>query len=116
MTEEILIGGELLQKITECFRSYGPIREDGLSFLTEVKVDLGGIKAIIRTNENQHRGRPHCLLERNEKSASFDIKSGERLAGDLGHWNRTAEKVVLKFSNDLLCVWNDTRPDDQKCK
>lgn len=114
MADEIVIDGELLQKIIDRFRSYGPIMENGLSLLTEVKVDLGRFKAIIRPNESKHRGRPHCLIECDEKSASIDIQSGERLAGDLGRWNRTAEKVVLEFSNALLCVWNDTRPDDQK--
>lgn len=114
MADEIVIDGELLHKITDRFRSYGPIMENGLSLLFEVKFDLGKFKAIIRPNESKHRGRPHCLIEHDEKSASFDIQSGERLAGDLGQWNRTAEKVVLEFSNDLLSLWNDTRPDDQR--
>jgi hypothetical protein len=105
---------DLLERMYGSFVQTGEILENGLSFLKEVSVPIDGFKAVIRPNESQHRGRPHCLIAMGEDSATFDILTGERLAGTLKSWNRTAEKVVKQNSAELLIVWNDTRPDDQK--
>ena len=112
--DEITIPKELSRSMLDSFTSYGKIQEDGRSLLTEVTVEIGRFKAVIRPNESQHRGRPHCLIEVNEASATFDIMTGDRLAGSLKRWDRTAEKVVKKHSDELMKVWERTRPDDQK--
>ena len=54
------------------------------------------------------------MIEANDNSATFDINTGELIAGDLKKLNRTAERVVAEHSEPLLKLWNDTRPDDQK--
>lgn len=102
-----------LNALKQKFATYGPIDEQGRSFLIEVTVELRGFKAVIRPNESQHRGRPHCLIAVDEKSATFDIKTGKRLAGDLGRWNSTAQKVISEESERLMKAWDETRPDDQ---
>ena len=112
--DQIAIPKELSRSMLDSFIAYGEIQEDGRSLLTEVSVEIGRFKAVIRPNESQHRGRPHCLIEVNETSAVFDIVTGDRLAGTLKRWDRTAEKVVKKHSDELTEVWNRTRPDDQK--
>jgi hypothetical protein len=114
MTDDIEVTGDQLEKLQAGFRAYGQIREDGLSLLTEVAIDLTGFKVIIRPKESQHRGRPHCLIEIDGKSAIFDIITGELLAGDIRPWNRTAEKVIADNSAMLEQTWDRTRPDDQK--
>jgi len=112
--EEVTIPKELSRSMLDRFTAYGEIQEDGRSLLAEVTVEIGRFKAVIRPNESQHRGRPHCLIELNETSATFDIVTGDRLAGSLKRWDRTAEKVVKEHSDELMTVWNRTRPDDQK--
>lgn len=111
---EIAIPQGISRSMLDTFIAYGEIQEGGRSLLTEVTVEIGRFKAVIRPNESQHRGRPHCLIEINETSATFDIVTGNRLAGSLKRWDRTAEKVVKEHSDELIKVWNRTRPDDQK--
>jgi hypothetical protein len=105
---------ELVRRMYDEFTMFGEIQENGMSLLKEVTVSLDGFRVTIRPNESQHRGRPHCLIAMGEFSATFDIVTGALLAGSLKSWTRTAEKVVKRNSVDLLKVWNDTRPDDQK--
>ncbi len=114
MERDINVPSELLERIYNSFVSIGEIQENGLALLKEVSVSIGDFKAIIRTNESQHRGRPHCLIAMGESSAVFDIHTGALMAGTLKSWNRTAEKVVKENAALLLDVWNETRPDDQK--
>ena len=114
MADEVAVADDLRQRMYDDFRSFGEILPDGRSFLTEVTVTIDNFRALIRPNESQHRGRPHCLIAMGEDSATFDIVTGERLAGSLKSWNRTAEKVVKTHSAELLETWNQTRPDDQK--
>jgi hypothetical protein len=114
MEDELIADDELAKKVVDAFRAYGPILENGLSFLAEVAIRMEGFRIVFRPNESQHRGRPHCLIEMRPKSATFDIKSGELLAGDISPWNRTAEKVVSENTAELMKLWNKTRPDDQK--
>ena len=114
MTDEAKVEGELLKSIADSFRAYGPIMENGMSMLNEVSIQLERFKVVIRPNESQHRGRPHCLIELRGKSATFDINGGSLLAGDLKPWNRTAEKVIAENSVKLMALWDKTRPDDQK--
>ena len=116
MSGSIDASPELLERVYITFTQLGEIQENGLSFLKEVTVALPQFKVVIRPNESQHRGRPHCLIAMGEKSAVFDIVTGELMAGTLKSWNRTAEKAVKLHSPELLEVWNDTRPDDQKLK
>jgi hypothetical protein len=116
MTQEVQGPDVLAKLIYSDFQSYGQIQEDGLSYLTEVTVSLNNFRVVLRPNEGQHRGRPHCLIEMGEDSATFDIMTGELLAGTLKSWNRTAEKTILRHSAKLKEVWDQTRPDDQKLK
>jgi hypothetical protein len=116
MNKDVEIADDLRERMYEDFRSLGEILPDGRSFLKEVTVTIDDFNAIIRPNESQHRGRPHCLIAMGEDSATFDILTGELLAGTLKSWNRTAEKIVKKHSAELLKTWNETRPDDQKLK
>lgn len=106
----------LRTEIYEDFQKLGEIQADGRSFLKEVTVNIERFRVVIRTNESQHRGRPHCLIQMGEDSGTFDIVTGKLLAGDLKSWTRTAEKVVASHSSQLLDLWTATRPDDQKLK
>lgn len=114
MSDDIEAPEQLRNLIYQTFSQIGEIQENGLSYLKEVTVSLPEFEVIIRTNESQHRGRPHCLIAMGENSPTFDIETGQLLAGTLKSWNRTAEKDVKRHSGTLLQVWNDTRPDDQK--
>jgi len=53
---------------------------------------------------------PHFHVETGNKSASFDIQTGQLMQGNLGH---TANKVVQQFYKDnqqmLMNIWNNTR-------
>lgn len=116
MGDEVRVADDLRQRMYEDFRSFGEILPNGQSFLKEVTVTIDNFSAVIRPNESQHRGRPHCLIAMGEDSATFDIVTGELLAGTLKSWNRTAEKIVKKHSAELLETWDEMRPDDQKLK
>jgi hypothetical protein len=98
MTQDVQMPDEFIARIYATFSQLGEIQENGLSYLKEVTVSLPEFRVIIRTNESQHRGRPHCLIAMGENSATFDIQTGQRLAGNLKSWNRTAEKP----SNGIL--------------
>lgn len=111
---DLTLTGKLLASIRDEIVALGEIDEQGRSFLIEVALCLDGFRVVLRPNEGQHRGRPHCLVEANDNSATFDIVTGERLAGDLKKLNRTVEKVIKDHSAELLGRWDETRPDDQK--
>ena len=68
----------------------------------------------IWPNESQHRGRPHCKVSCDGKSATFSIPDGELLVGDLEPNERRAVKAVQLHGEALLKVWYRLRPDDQK--
>jgi hypothetical protein len=114
--DDIQVSDALRKSLYGQFQSLGEIMPDGRSFLKEVTVTIDRFNAIIRPNESQHRGRPHCLIVMGEDSATFDIDTGKLLAGTLKSWNRTAEKVVANHSAELREVWDKTRPDDQRLK
>lgn len=116
MNDAAEVDGELYDLLRSRFVAYGENQDDGRSFLEEVANSLDGLRMIFRPNESQHRGRPHCLVEVSGKSATFDIITGERLAGDIRPLNRTAKRVIEENSEVLVKKWNDTRPDDQKLK
>jgi len=109
------VPAELDKALRRTFATLGEIMEDGRSFLIERLFDqIKDFRCEIFPNESQHRGRPHCKMTADEKSAVFDIRTGEKLVGDLGRWERTASKAVQLHSAALLDFWIDLRPDDQK--
>jgi hypothetical protein len=108
------IEGDLLASMESEIIALGELDDQGRSFLIEIAIRLDGFRVILRPNEGKHRGRPHCLVEANDNSATFDIVTGERLAGDLKKLNRTVEKVVRNHSDRLLERWDESRPDDQR--
>ena len=74
----------------------------------------GPLRFIIWTNERTHRGRPHCLVEYGDKSATFGLPDGELLSGDLRPKEGKARRMVQKYADELLRQWHRSRPDDQR--
>ncbi len=109
------VPAQLAQAIRNDIHSYGPILEGGVSLLIEKTYpEIDQFKVEIFPNESQHRGRPHCRVTTDKGAVTIDFLTGEVLAGDAGHWTRTACKTVVQHKDGLLALWNATRPTDQK--
>lgn len=113
--DEIQIPSDLRDMMLSAIREYGQIQEDGRSLLNEKQYpEIEDFKVSIFPNENKHPGRPHCQVRIAGMTATFDIQTGERLAGDVKKWERSVQKVLLDHKDGLKKLWYDTRPDDQK--
>jgi hypothetical protein len=87
----------------------------GLSRLDEAAYKVGDFSLTYRFNEGKHRGRPHCLVNLpNRLVAKLDIVTGEIIEGDVNGWGRSIAKFFEKYDKELLAIWEQTRPDDQR--
>ena len=99
----------------DTIRAIGRILEDGNSLLIEKRyLGIDDFKVFVYPNESKHRGRPHCEVKIDGKTATFDIETGDPLGENVGRWERTVRKVLLQHQEGLREFWHDTRPDDQK--
>jgi len=113
--EEIRLEQDLRDEMLESIRSLGPIMEDGRSLLIEKQYpEIDDFKVSVFPNESKHPGRPHCQVRIDGMTATFDINDGTMLAGNVGRWERTIQKVLLEHKEGLLVFWDETRPDDQR--
>ena len=76
--------------------------------------EIKAFKVLIRANESQHRGRPHCSVETDKGAVSVDIETGEIIAGDAGKWNTPIKRAVIQHQKGLRDLWTKMRPDDQR--
>jgi hypothetical protein len=113
--KEIELTGSLFESMRSEVSSLGVLREDGLQELNEkLYKDIDDFRVIFYPNESRHPGRPHCKVEIGGKTANYDIKTLEVLAGDVGKHQRTVGKVLRNHQSGLLKFWDDTRPADQR--
>ena len=105
----------LRESMLDMIRAIGPILESGRSLLTEKRYpEIDDFKVIVYPNEGKHRGRPHCQVRIAEKTATFDIETGDLMVGNIDPWERTVRKVLLQNQDGILKFWHEMRPDDQK--
>ncbi|MBA4026724.1 MAG: hypothetical protein C0473_00630 [Cyanobacteria bacterium DS3.002] len=114
-TNGIVVNGSVLEKLKSAVENALNERADGFLQLNEKKfARIKNFKVEIFPNESKHPGLPHCKVTIDDKSASFKLCDGTLLVGDLGRYNAAASKEINKHKSELLTMWNDTRPDDQK--
>lgn len=73
-------------------------------------------KVIFRSNESQHRGRPHVVAVLHGLEVSISLDDPPQVLAPKGEIRGVAAalKVVQENRNPLLKEWNESRPDDQK--
>ena len=76
--------------------------------------EIKSFKVLIRANESQHRGRPHCCVQTDKGDVSVDIETGQIIAGDAGKWNTPIKRAVVQHREGLKALWEKMRPDDQR--
>lgn len=116
-SEEIELPESFLEEMRNDLRSFSTLREDGLHDINEkLYKDISDFRVIFYPNESRHPGRPHCKVEIGGKTANYDLKTLQRLVGDVGKHQREVSKVLTKHQKGLLKFWDETRPTDQKLK
>jgi hypothetical protein len=101
---------ELARSLARDF-TMGPIIDDSsLRFLGEELVDtLDGLKIEIFSREHPP---PHFRVSLAGETANFTIKDCTRLNGGLSKWLRNIRKWHAIHKQELISVWNRTRPSD----
>lgn len=86
---------------------------NGVTWLNEKLVDVyDNLKIIINSDEH---APAHFHIKINDKDASFDIESCNKLEGSL---SPNEEKKIKKWYNQtgkkelLIKIWDETRPSD----
>lgn len=108
---------KLRLELAEYISRIGVTDAAGRSGLNEARfAAITDFKVVVRPNEGQHRGRPHCVvqMDRGAPEVSVDILTGEILAGNPGPWRHTITKAILEHSAALKDFWDSLRPDDQR--
>ena len=91
--------------------------DDAPELLTErTSKVVVAFKVIFRSNESQHRGRPHvvAVLHGSEVSISLDDPPTVLAPNGKIRGVAAALKVIGQNRMALLKEWNKSRPDDQK--
>ena len=111
MTEWIIEADEPARSLAASF-AQGPIYDDqGRRFLTEETVATldGGLKVQLFSREHPP---PHFRVFYSGESADFAISDCRKLAGGLAKWERTIRAWHADNKDNLIEVWNRTRPGD----
>lgn len=109
MSQEWTVGARSLAKALASDFQEGPIiDEQGRRFLAEELVaNLNGLKIEIFSNEHPP---PHFRVCYAGETANFSIKDCTKLNGGLNKWERNIRGWHARYKNDLIAVWNRTRP------
>lgn len=91
--------------------------DDALEHLTErTSKVVKEFKVMFRSNESQHRGRPHVVAVLHGLEVSVSLDDPPTVLAPKGRIRGAAAalKVIGKNRTALLNEWNKSRPDDQK--
>lgn len=101
---------------TELREAFAAEPEDTPQRLDERVVDwITEYRVEIYSNEGQHRGRPHVAVVLPDGKISVSLDDPPMILTPHGYRGEaSARKVVTKYRDQLLELWHDTRPDDQK--
>jgi hypothetical protein len=101
---------DLARSLAASFQQ-GPIIDDrGMRFLGEELVaTLDGLRVHIFSREHPP---PHFRVTYAGETADFYISNGSKLVGGLKKWERTIRAWHAGHKEQLIEVWNRTRPTD----
>jgi hypothetical protein len=100
----------LARSLAESFRLGPIINDQGQRYLVEELVaTLDGLRIQIFSRDHPP---PHFRVTYAGTSADFSISDCEKLVGDLSKWERTIRAWHAENKNNLIEVWNRTRPSD----
>jgi hypothetical protein len=107
---DIRVTKDLEESLTKDFMLGQIINDQGLRFLTEEKVaTLNGLKIQIFSNEHPP---PHFRVKYAGETANFTIKDCTKINGGLNKWERNIRYWHASNKQNLINVWNNTRPSD----
>jgi hypothetical protein len=110
MKEIEIIQTELIENLYNDLDNGAIIDEKGTRLLLEHYVDsIKGRKIEIFSNEHPP---PHFTITYQGKSDSFNIETCEPLHNTLGNFKRNIKKWWLINKDNLIDIWNSTRPTD----
>ena len=101
---------DLARSLAQSFQQ-GPIIDNrgNRMFLEELVATLDGLRIHIFSDEHPP---PHFRVTYAGESADFYISTGAKLVGGLKKWERTIRAWHATHKDELIDVWNRTRPSD----
>jgi hypothetical protein len=108
--EWIVNADDLARSLAQSFQQ-GPIIDDrgNRMLLEELVATLNGLRIHIFSDEHPP---PHFRVTYAGESADFYISTGDKLVGGLKKWERTIRDWHATHKDELIEVWNRTRPTD----
>lgn len=91
--------------------------DDATELLTErTSKAVKEFKAVFRSNESQHRGRPHVVAVLRGLEVSISLDDPPEVLAPKGKIRGVAAalRVIQENRGSLLKEWDESRPDDQK--
>ncbi|MEH6742041.1 hypothetical protein [Hyphomonas sp.] len=114
--QECLVSDGLSDTLCDELRAGWDADQGAPEFLTERRSGVvKEFEVIFRSNESQHRGRPHvvAVLRGVQVSISLDDPPTILAPKQPVRGSANALKVIKKYRKKLIKEWHESRPDDQ---